>query len=90
MNFSIKKVAPYLIAIITFIVISIAYFSPILERQKIQQNDPFVVFTQEAQPILMQGISDMQGIYPDLLKGIFDKGVDYRNCLDQDVAPNKL
>ena len=39
MNFSIKKVAPYLIAIITFIVVSVAYFSPVLEGKKIQQSD---------------------------------------------------
>ena len=39
MNFPIKKAVPYLIAIATFIIISIAYFSPILEGKKIFQND---------------------------------------------------
>lgn len=39
MNFSIKKAVPYLIAIIAFIVISLAYFSPVLEGKKIFQND---------------------------------------------------
>ncbi|SNR30123.1 YfhO family protein [Lutibacter flavus] len=39
MNFSIKKVAPYLIAIVIFIVVSLAYFSPVLEGKKIQQSD---------------------------------------------------
>ncbi|WP_111709258.1 YfhO family protein [Lutibacter citreus] len=39
MNFSIKKVAPYLISIATFIVVSLAYFSPVLEGKKIQQSD---------------------------------------------------
>ncbi|HEY9220120.1 MAG TPA: YfhO family protein [Lutibacter sp.] len=39
MNFPIKKTVPYLIAIATFIIISIAYFSPILEGKKIFQND---------------------------------------------------
>ncbi|WP_372766043.1 YfhO family protein [Lutibacter sp.] len=39
MNFSIKKAVPYLIAIATFILISVAYFSPILEGKKIFQND---------------------------------------------------
>lgn len=39
MNFSIKKAVPYLIAIVTFIVVSLAYFSPVLEGKKIQQSD---------------------------------------------------
>ncbi|MFZ3273614.1 MAG: hypothetical protein WA143_05010, partial [Lutibacter sp.] len=39
MNFPVKKAVPYLIAIATFIIISIAYFSPILEGKKIFQND---------------------------------------------------
>lgn len=39
MNFSIKKVAPYLIAIVTFMLVSVAYFSPVLEGKKIQQSD---------------------------------------------------
>ena len=37
MNF--KKALPYLIAVVTFIVISLAYFSPVLKGQKIQQSD---------------------------------------------------
>ncbi|MHB1146653.1 MAG: YfhO family protein [Lutibacter sp.] len=39
MNFPIKKAVPYLIAIAIFVIISIAYFSPILEGKKIFQND---------------------------------------------------
>ncbi|PKP13823.1 MAG: hypothetical protein CVU08_03290 [Bacteroidetes bacterium HGW-Bacteroidetes-3] len=39
MNFSIKKSIPFLIAIAIFILISVAYFSPILEGKKIFQND---------------------------------------------------
>ena len=39
MNFPIKKAVPYLIAIATFILVSVAYFSPILEGKKIFQND---------------------------------------------------
>lgn len=39
MNFSIKKTVPYLMAIATFILVSVAYFSPILEGKKIFQND---------------------------------------------------
>ena len=39
MNFSIKKTIPFFIAIAIFILISVAYFSPILEGKKIFQND---------------------------------------------------
>ena len=39
MNFSIKKTVPYLISIAVFILISVAYFSPILEGKKIFQSD---------------------------------------------------
>ncbi len=39
MNFSIKKAVPYLITIAAFILISVAYFSPILEGKKIFQSD---------------------------------------------------
>ena len=39
MKFSLPKIAPYLIAIILFMVVSIAYFSPVLEGKKIQQSD---------------------------------------------------
>jgi hypothetical protein len=39
MNFPIKKAVPYLIAIATFILVSVIYFSPILEGKKIFQND---------------------------------------------------
>lgn len=39
MNFPIKKAAPYVIAIVAFILISVAYFSPILEGKKIFQSD---------------------------------------------------
>jgi len=34
-----KKYIPYLIAIVTFIVVSVAYFSPVLEGQQILQSD---------------------------------------------------
>jgi len=34
-----KKLFPYLIAILTFVIVSVAYFSPILEGKKIQQSD---------------------------------------------------
>ena len=39
MNFPIKKAVPYLIAIATFVLVSVAYFSPVLEGKKIFQND---------------------------------------------------
>ncbi|MDF1518381.1 MAG: hypothetical protein P1P79_10585, partial [Lutibacter sp.] len=39
MNFLIKKAAPYVIALVAFILISVAYFSPILEGKKIFQSD---------------------------------------------------
>lgn len=39
MNFPIKKAVPYLIAIAVFILVSVAYFSPILEGKKIFQSD---------------------------------------------------
>jgi len=39
MNFSIKKTVPYLIAFVIFTVVSVAYFSPVLEGKKIFQND---------------------------------------------------
>lgn len=39
MKFSIKKVTPYLIALVTFVVVSLTYFSPVLEGKKIQQSD---------------------------------------------------
>ncbi len=39
MNLPIKKAVPYLIAIATFILVSVAYFSPILKGKKIFQND---------------------------------------------------
>lgn len=39
MNFLIKKAVPYLITIAVFILISVAYFSPILEGKKIFQSD---------------------------------------------------
>ena len=34
-----KKVIPYLIAILTFLVVSLAYFSPVLEGKKLFQSD---------------------------------------------------
>ncbi len=37
MNF--KKILPYLIAILTFVIISLAYFSPVLEGKKLFQSD---------------------------------------------------
>ena len=39
MKFSLNKIAPFLIAIAVFMVVSIAYFSPVLEGKKIQQGD---------------------------------------------------
>lgn len=39
MKFSIKKVTPYFAAIVVFIFVSVAYFLPVLEGKKIQQND---------------------------------------------------
>ncbi|WP_456378786.1 YfhO family protein [Lutibacter sp.] len=39
MKFSIKKVTPYLITIILFVFVSVAYFSPVLQGKKIQQGD---------------------------------------------------
>ena len=39
MKFSIKKIIPYSIAIVTFIFVSLAYFSPVLQGKKIQQSD---------------------------------------------------
>lgn len=39
MNFSIKKITPYLVALVTFIFVAVVYFSPILEGKKIQQGD---------------------------------------------------
>ncbi|MBG7630317.1 MAG: hypothetical protein IZT56_07780, partial [Bacteroidetes bacterium] len=39
MNFSIKKITPYLVAFVSFIFVSVLYFSPILEGKKIQQGD---------------------------------------------------
>ena len=39
MKFSLSKIAPYLLAIIVFMIVSIAYFSPVLEGKKIQQGD---------------------------------------------------
>jgi len=39
MNFSIKKITPYIVALIVFIFVAILYFSPILEGKKIQQGD---------------------------------------------------
>ncbi|NLP56691.1 YfhO family protein [Lutibacter sp. B1] len=39
MNITVKKVLPYIIAIVIFVIISLAYFSPVLEGKKIQQSD---------------------------------------------------
>jgi len=39
MQISLKKNVPYLIAIISFIFVALAYFSPVLEGKKIQQSD---------------------------------------------------
>jgi hypothetical protein len=50
MNFSIKKAVPYLITIAAFILISVAYFSPILEGKKIFQSD-IIQFTGMAKEI---------------------------------------
>ena len=39
MNISLKKITPYFVAVIIFIFVSVAYFSPVLEGKKIQQSD---------------------------------------------------
>lgn len=39
MNITVKNVLPYIIAIVIFVIISLAYFSPVLEGKKIQQSD---------------------------------------------------
>ncbi len=39
MKISIGRIAPYVIALITFIFIAVIYFSPVLEGKKIFQND---------------------------------------------------
>ena len=39
MNFSLKKLVPYVITIAAFIFVALAYFSPVLEGKKIQQGD---------------------------------------------------
>ena len=39
MKISIKKATPYFIAILSFILVALFYFSPVLEGKKIQQSD---------------------------------------------------
>lgn len=39
MGFSFKKLLPYSIALVAFIFVALAYFSPVLEGKKIQQGD---------------------------------------------------
>ena len=39
MKNNFKKFTPYFIALLTFVLISVAYFSPVLEGKKIFQND---------------------------------------------------
>lgn len=39
MKFSIKEITPYIIAIATFVFVSLSYFSPVLQGKKIQQSD---------------------------------------------------
>jgi hypothetical protein len=39
MKFSVKEFAPYIIAIVVFVFVSLAYFSPVLQGKKIQQSD---------------------------------------------------
>ena len=34
-----KKIIPYVIAILVFVIASLAYFSPVLKGKKIQQSD---------------------------------------------------
>ena len=36
---TIKKILPYFLAILSFIVVSVAYFSPVLEGKELYQND---------------------------------------------------
>ena len=39
MNPSIKKLIPHILVIIGFIIVSMAYFSPLLEGKKLNQSD---------------------------------------------------
>ncbi len=39
MNINLKKIVPFLLAIIGFIIVSLAYFSPVLQGKKIVQSD---------------------------------------------------
>jgi len=38
-NFNVKKIIPYVLAILAFAVISLIYFSPALEGKKLKQGD---------------------------------------------------
>ena len=38
-NFSFKKILPYVVAILIFVVITFLYFSPLLEGKKLLQSD---------------------------------------------------
>ncbi len=38
-NFSMKSLVPYVVAILVFIVVSMAYFSPLMEGKRIRQSD---------------------------------------------------
>lgn len=50
MNAKLKSVIPYFVAILIFIVVSLLYFSPVLEGKKIYQND-IVHFTGMAKEV---------------------------------------
>lgn len=39
MQFSFKKILPHLLVLIGFVIISVAYFSPVLQGKQIKQND---------------------------------------------------
>src|SRR5210317_899721 len=39
MKFNVKQLAPYLGAIAVFVLISVSYFSPVLQGKKLYQND---------------------------------------------------
>lgn len=38
-NFSIKKLIPYIVAVVLFVILSLAYMSPVLEGKKLNQGD---------------------------------------------------
>jgi Zn-dependent M28 family amino/carboxypeptidase len=39
MGIDLKKATPYIIAVITFVLVALSYFSPVLQGKKIVQSD---------------------------------------------------